>query len=57
METLAEFIARHHTAVGIGLAVIAGYSAWNAYRCGMRVQEIRVMVGDSARAASEALGG
>ena len=57
MEKLVEVIARHPLALGVVLAVVAGYSTLNAYKVGMRVQEIRQLSGDAARAASEALGG
>jgi len=57
MDKLAEFVARHPAAVGMVFAVLAGTAGWNAYRAGMKAQEIRYMVSESARAASEALGG
>lgn len=57
MNEFAEFIARHHKAVGVFLAVVAGYGAWNSFQVGMRVQQIRELTGDAARAASESLGG
>lgn len=57
MHKLAELIARYPHAPGLVFAAIGAFGAWNAYHAGMRAQEIRCMVGDSARAASEALGG
>jgi len=57
MTEFAKFIARHPVAVGLILSAAAGYSVWNAYQIGMRVQQIRDLVGDGTRAASEALGG
>lgn len=57
MEKLAEFIARHPGAAAAVFAAIAGFGAWNTFRAGMTTQRIRDLVGDSAREASEALGG
>lgn len=57
MENAGLFLARHPSAVGVLFAAIAAYSAWNAYKTGMRMQELRELTGEAARAASEALGG
>lgn len=57
MHKLAELIARYPHAGGLVFAALAGFGGWNAYQAGMRAQAIRDIVGDSARAASEALGG
>jgi hypothetical protein len=57
MHKVAEFIARYPQAGAAIFAVIAGWGAWNTYKAGMHAQSIRCLVGESDRAASEALGG
>lgn len=57
MERFAGFVARHPNLIGVAFAVLVGAGAYNAYQGGRMAQRIAGMVGDDARAASEALGG
>lgn len=57
MEQLGKFAVRHPLVIGAFFAVLAGFGTLNAYRAGVAVGEARVLAGDAARLASEALGG
>jgi len=57
MDKLAEFVARHPKAVGAFFVALAAFGAWNTFNAGRQVQRIQFLHGESARAASEALGG
>jgi hypothetical protein len=57
MYKFAEFIARNPKLVGVFVAVLGAGFAWNSFQIGMSTQRIRDLVAESAREASEALGG
>lgn len=54
---MREWVTRHPELVGAFFAGVVAWGAFNAYRAGMAVGELRMMDGGAARAASEALGG
>lgn len=56
-ERLATLMIDHPAATAVAVAVLMGWAGLNAYRIGLLMGEIRMLHGDAARAASEALGG
>ncbi len=54
MNPVQEYAVKHPQVIGLFFAFLAGYCAYNAYQGGIAVQFLR---GDTARTASEALGG
>jgi len=57
VDRTSEYFARHPAAVALAFALIAGWTTYNAFYCGMRYADFRADISDHARAASEALGG
>lgn len=53
----AEFLARHPHLVALAFATLVGFAGYSTFRAGFQYAMLRGMVGDGARAASEALGG
>lgn len=54
---LAGFLAKHPALVSAGFAVLVGLCGLNAFRAGMTYAQLRNVVAEHAREASEALGG
>lgn len=54
---MREWVIRHPYLTGAAFAALVGFGAFNAFRAGLAVGMMRVLDGDAARLASEALGG
>jgi hypothetical protein len=57
MNGYVRWLVQHPRTVGVVVAAVAAFVAWDAYDIGRRVQALRYFDGEAARAASEALGG
>jgi hypothetical protein len=57
MDDFAEWLVRHPGAVTAIVVAIGAFTVLNAYRIGVAYTNLRNVVGDNARNASEALGG
>ena len=54
---MADFLASRPRLVALTFAVLIGAAGLNAFHAGMTYERLRSVVGERARAASEALGG
>ncbi len=57
MRQALDWLTEHQTACGLVLAAAAGYAAWNGFQAGVSIGRFQMLRGETARAASEALGG
>jgi hypothetical protein len=57
VDKLGKWMAGHPDVLPALAAVITGLTVWQAYKYGTAVGGYRTLLGEQARAASEALGG
>jgi hypothetical protein len=57
VENLGEFLAKHPTLVAVAFGVLVGACGFNTFRAGVTYAQLRGVVAERAREASEALGG
>jgi hypothetical protein len=57
VDKLGKWMAGHPDVLPALAAVITGLTVWQAYKYGTAVGWYRTLLGEQARAASEALGG
>lgn len=57
MGKVVEFLVRHPALTALTFAVLVGAGGYNAFHAGMAYRGLRDSLADTARAASEALGG
>ena len=57
MHEVGVWVLRHPKGVGAVLSIMLGISAWQMWRLGVQTGELRGVLGEEARVASERLGG
>jgi alpha-glucuronidase len=57
VEKFGKFVADHPDVLAFAAAAMTGFTVWRAYKYGTAVGAYRTLLGEQARAASEALGG